>query len=89
MRRHETDPSQSLNGFQHPEKLCEGYRFLQCLSIGIHILSQKHNFRDAVSYKAFHFFYDCLRTAASLTAPHIGYDTVTAEIIAAEHDIDA
>ena len=60
----------------------------QCLSIGINILSQKHNFRYTVSYQTLDLFYDRLRFATLLSSSYIWYNTVTAEIIAAKHNID-
>ena len=59
----------------------------QCLSIGINVLSQKHNFRYTVSHQTLDLFYDRLRFATLLSSSYIWYNTVTAEIIAAKHDI--
>ena len=60
----------------------------QCLSIGINVLSQKHNFRYTVSHQTLDLFYDRLRFATLLSSSYIWYNTVTAEIIAAKHNID-
>ena len=52
-------------------------------------MPEQHHFPDPFLYQAFNLPYDGLRLPAALPAPHIGDDTVTAEVIAPKHDIDA
>ena len=61
----------------------------QILSVGVDVLSEKHHFHNTVSHKLFDLFDNVLRLSAPLASAHIRHDAVTAEVIAAEHDIDA
>ena len=80
---HETDSFQSFDLLNLLKKLCKCDRFFQILSIGVNILSKQHDFYN----EAFNLTDDCLRITASLTSTYIRYDTVTAEIVASEHDV--
>ena len=88
MGRHKPDSLQSLDFFNLLKKLCKCHRMLQILSIGIDILSQKHNLHNSVCYETLNLTYDRFRVSAAFPSTHIWYNTVTAEIIAAEHDIN-
>ena len=88
MRSHKTDTFQAFYVFQHFQKLCKCYRMFQRLTVRVYILSQKHNLRHPISNQTFYFFDNCLRLTAAFTSTYIRNDTVTAEIIAAKHDID-
>ncbi len=84
---HETDaqkPFYLLDLLQKPGE-CDG--LVQISAIGIHVLSQKHDFNHPVRHKIPYFLKDILRPPAPLPAPHIGYDAIAAEVVAAKHDI--
>ena len=89
MRGHKPDSLQPLNLIDLSQKLGKGNRRFQVFSIRIHILSQKHNLYNAVCHQLSDFIQDILRPAASLSSPHIGNNTVAAEVIAAKHNIDS
>ena len=63
-------------------------RMFQILSIGVDILSQKHDFHYAVFYQSFNLPDNIFRLSAALPSPHIGHNAVAAEVVAAKHDID-
>ena len=85
---HETDSLQSLNFFYFLQKLCKGNGLFQVLAIGIHILSQQHDLYNAICHQSLDLPDDILRITASLPTTDIRHNTVAAEIIAAEHNID-
>ena len=85
---HETDPLQSLDSFYFLQKLCKGNGLFQIFTVGIYILSQQHDLHNAVRHQSLDLTDDILRITAALPATDIRYNTVAAEIIAAEHNID-
>ena len=89
MGSHKADALQSLHLFQHLKKLCKSHRFFQSLTVRVYVLPKKHYLRNTICNQTFHFFYNSLRLTASLTSSYIRNDTVTAEVIAAKHNIDA
>jgi hypothetical protein len=52
-------------------------------------LPEKHNFDAPVRDEATDFIQNLLRCPADLPSAYIWYDAVTAEIVAAVHDVDA
>ena len=62
---------------------------LKCLAVRIYILPKEHNFNHTVSHKTFNLPDDRLWITAPFPPAHIGYNTVAAEIITSEHDIDS
>ena len=89
MRCHKTDPANAVNLLHLAEKLRKGHGILQILSIGIDILAQQHDLGHTVRSQLLDFPDNVLRLPAPLPATHIGHNAVAAEIIAAEHDVDA
>ena len=87
MRGHEPNPFQSIDLFYHRQKLRKGHRVFQSFSIGIHVLTKKHDFHHTVSHQLFDFVDDSLRLPASFSSANIGNDAIAAEVVAAEHDI--
>ena len=88
MRGHEADTLQSLDLLNLLQKLCKSNRLIQILSIGIHVLSQKHNFHNTICHKVLNLTDDLPWLSASLPSSYIWNDAVTAEIVTAKHDID-
>ena len=89
MRRHEAHAADPVHLADFTEKLRETDRIFQAFAVGIDVLSQEHDFADAVTGQRFRLPDDLARLPAPLPSPDIGDDTVTAEIVAAEHDVDA
>ena len=89
MGSHKADSLQSFNLLNLLKKLCKCHRLFQILSIRVYILTKEHNFYHTICHKSFNLANDIFGITASLTSTHIRYDTVAAEIIASEHDIDA
>ena len=85
---HETDPLQSFDSFYILQKLCKGNGLFQIFTVRIYILSQEHDLYNAVCHQTLDLPDDILRITASLSAADIGDNTIAAEIIAAEHNID-
>ena len=63
--------------------------FQEINTVGIYILSKQHNLFIALISKTFYFSKHIFRSPASLSSSYIRNDTVSAEIIAAVHDIYA
>ena len=85
---HKTDTFQSLNLLHLLQQLGKSHRLVQILSVGIDILSQEHDFYHAVCDQFFNLTDNIDRLTTALPAPDIRYNTITAKIIATEHDID-
>ena len=88
MGSHESDPLQAFDLLHFLQKLRKGNGVLQILAVGIHILSEQHDLHHTVRHQAFNLPNDILRITAAFPAADIGDNTIAAEIIAAEHDID-
>ena len=88
MRSHKTNTFQSFNLLDFLKQLCKADWVFQILAVGIDILSKEHDFLHAICHVTLNLTNNILRFTASLTATHIRNNTVTAEIVAAEHDID-
>ena len=88
MGGHKPDPADPVNFLYHLKKFCKGTGLIQSLPIGIHILSKQHDLHYAVRRQRFDFFYDVFGAPASLPSPDIRHNTITAEVIAAEHNVD-
>ena len=52
-------------------------------------MSEQHNFHDAILCQPANLLQNILRLPAALPSAHIRHNTVTAKIIAAEHNVDA
>ena len=50
---HKADPLQPFNLFHTAQKFCKTDRMFQIFSIGVDILSKKHDFHYAVFYQSF------------------------------------
>ena len=87
--RHKTDPLKPVDLLDLLQELRKGYRMFQRLSVGVDVLSQKHDFHDPVRHQTFDLTDDGLRITAPLPSPDIRNDAVAAEVIAAEHNIHA
>ena len=88
MRSHEADPLKSLDLFHSSQEFRKCDWLFQVLSVGVDVLSQKHDFHDTVSYKTLDLLDNIFRLSASLASAHIRHDAVAAEVVAAEHDVD-
>ena len=62
---------------------------LQILSIRVYILSQQHDFHNPIFDQCFDLPYNILCFPAAFPATYIRYNTVAAEIVAAEHNVDS
>ena len=88
MRSHKTNTFQSFNLLDFLKQLGKADWVFQILTIGIDILSKEHDFLHAICYVTLNLTDNILRFTASLTTTHIRDNTITAEIVAAKHDID-
>ena len=88
MRRHKPHSEQAVNPADPAEQFGKADRLLQVFAIGIDILAKKHDFNNTVGHCIFDFPYNIFRLTAPLPSPHIWHDTIAAEIITAEHNID-
>ena len=88
MGSHESDPLQAFDLLHFLQKLRKGNGVLQILAVGIHILSEQHDLHHTVRHQAFNLPNDILRITAAFPAADLGDNTIAAEIIAAEHNID-
>ena len=86
---HEADALQPLYLLHLLQKLRKGDGLVQILSIGIHVLAQQHDLHHAVRHQSLYLPDDFPGLPAALPAPHVGHDAVAAEVVAAEHDVDA
>ena len=86
---HETDALQPFDFINLAQKLGKRHRLLEILSVRVDVLTEQHDLHNAVCNEAFDLCNDFLRLPAALAAAHIRYDTVAAEVVATEHDIDA
>ena len=89
MGGHKTDAPKAVDRLHLLKQLCKCHWLFQILSVGIHILAQKHHLHHAVCDETPDLSHDILGIPASLTAAHVRNDTVAAEIIAAKHNINA
>ena len=89
MRGHEPDPFDARDPADLVKQFGKAHRLSQRLPVGIHVLPKKHDLDHAVLCQAFDLAEDVLRFAASFPPAHVGHDAVGAEIVAAEHDVDA
>ena len=89
MGGHEADSLQAFDCLNLLKKLGKSDRILQSLAVGVYVLSKKHDLSHAICHQCLDFFHNGLRLTASLPASYVRYDTVTAEIVAAEHNVDA
>ena len=89
MRCHETDPFQTVDLFNLFQKFCKCHGLLQILTIRVYILSQQHDFHNPIFDQGFNLPYNILCFTAAFPATYIWYNTVAAEIIAAEHNVDS
>ena len=89
MGRHEANPPQALYLLDLLQKLCKGNGILQILTVRINVLPKQHHFHYAIRHQMLNFLYDFFRITAPFPPPHIWHDTVAAEIIASEHNIDS
>ena len=87
MRGHKPYSFQTIDLYHLTQELRESDRTRQILPVRIHVLSQQHDFFDSVIHQLTDLFQDLFRLPAALPPPYIRNDTITAEIIAAEHDI--
>ena len=98
--RHKADPLDPFHFVHHAQQLCEihllSFRFLQVtvaalsvlhLAVGVYVLAQQRDLLAAACRQLLHLRQDVLRTAAPLPAPRIGHDAVSAEVVAAVHDV--
>ena len=85
---HETDPLKTFDLFHSSQEFRKCDRIFQILSVGVDVLSQKHDFHDTVSHQSLDLLNNIFRLPASLASAHIRHDAVAAEVIAAEHDVD-
>ena len=88
MGSHKSDSLQSFNLLNLLKKLCKCHRLFQILSIRVYILTKEHNFYHTICHKSFNLANDIFWITASLTSTHIRYDTVAAEIVTSEHDVN-
>ena len=72
MGGHKTDSLNSVYLRNLPEQLSKRHRLFQIFPVGIDVLSQKHDFHNAVLCQTPDLRENLLRTAASLPAAHIG-----------------
>ena len=86
--RHESDPLQAFDLLHFLQKLRKGNGLFQVLTVRKYILSQQHDLHHTVCHQSLDLPDDILRITASLPAADIGDNTIAAEIIAAEHNID-
>ena len=89
MGGHEADALYTIHLAHLIEKLCKADGILQPFSVGIDVLSKQHDLAHAVCSQVLRLSQDLPGISASLAPAHIGHDAVTAEVVAAEHDIDA
>ena len=89
MRGHKADPPDPVHFAHFFEKLRKTDRVPESFAIGVDILSKQHDLCHAVCGQSLDLPYDLARIPAPLSAADIGNDAVAAEIVAAEHDIDA
>ena len=78
MKRIRSSPSICSICFQ---KLCKSDRLIQVLSIGIHVLSQKHNFHNTICHKVLNLTDDLPRLSASLPSSYIWNDTILQKLL--------
>ncbi len=88
MGSHKTDALDAVNLCRLPQKLRKGDGHFQIFSVGVYILSKKHDLHHAVRRQFLNLPQDILRLAASLPPPHIGDNAVAAKIVAAKHDVN-
>ena len=69
MGSHETDPLQSFDLLDSSKELRKGHRLFQILSVGVDVLSQKHDFHDTVCHQPFDLPDNVLRLPAALPRP--------------------
>ena len=86
---HKTDSLKSLNLIDFTQQFRKRDRILQVLSVRIDILTKQHNFTHTISNQSLDLTDDILRLTASLATSYIRYNTVAAEIITAEHNVNA
>ena len=86
MGSHKANPLQSLDFIEHVQQIGKIHTVLT--AIGIDVLTQQHDFLHAVSCKLPNFTENFRRLSAPLPAPGIRHDAVSAEIVAAKHDVD-
>ena len=85
MRGHVTYPLNPFNFVRHLKKIGE-ICLPMILAVRINILAQQGDFPKPISGRLTDFFQDVCRIATALPASYIGNDTVSTEIIAAEHN---
>ena len=86
MRCHEPD---ALNAVDVVDCFDEvGNTVSERITVRVDILAEQHDFFDAICRKTLDLTYDLRHHAALLPAPGIRNDTVSAEVIAAESDVD-
>ena len=86
---HEPDALDFIDFFYFLQKLCEGNFIFQVFTVGVDVLTKQHNFHNAVVCELFDLLQNFLRASALFSSADIRNNTVGAEIVAAEHDIDA
>ena len=84
---HEADAG-NVHAVQAAQQFREGGSALQPLAVGIHILSQQHDFLHAAYAQLLRFPEDIVHPAAALPPADIGHDAVGAEVVAAVHNGD-
>ena len=85
---HEADPAKTGDCCYHPKQLREADSApCQVIAVGIDILSQKRDLLDAVLHQPFTLLQNIPGIPGLLAAPHIGYDAVGAEVVAAIADV--
>ena len=89
MRSHKTDSFKTFNLLYFHKKLCKRHWLVKSFSVRIYILSKEHNFYNSICYHTFNFTDNRLWITASFSSSYIWYNTITAEIITTEHNIDS
>ena len=89
MRSHKADALKSLDLIDTAKKLSKRHRIFQVLSVGVDVLTEKHDLDNAICNETADLCENLLRLTASLTSTHIRNDAVTAKVVTAKHDVDS
>ena len=82
---HKADAEISRYVIHHPQQPCKAARFLQPLTVRIHILPQQGDIPAAVLHQIFYLARDIRGQAAALAPAHEWHNAVGTKIIAAVH----
>ena len=74
-------------GYYNPDELAKIHEMELGILKDFIGVCEKHNLTYSVCYKRLNLPYDFTRLPASLTSSHIRHNTVTAEVIAAKHNV--